>query len=250
MNKTVISIVVIVLIIIGAFFLFRGNDTTETETPSLSEPVGVMIDEGQTVVIQGHQLLQTDLEIEVGTTVIWRNKDNFLGLPYDRHTVTSGSIDLTGSEGTKGVVPNSGSGISDGTFQQGLKLDEVFDYTFTEPGVFTFYIAEHPGVSGEGRIVVREKAQTGNADVVSMIAKSFSFTPDAVLVSVGEPVSIDITAIGQHTFTIDELGVNVVLPHGETTRVEFIPGQTGTYEFYCSIPGHRQAGQVGTLVIE
>ena len=251
MNKTTISIVVIVLVIIGAFFLFGGNDeTTETETPSSSQPVGIMIDEGQTVVIQGHQLLQNDLEIEVGTTIVWRNEDSFIGLPYDKHTVTSGSIDSTGSEGVKGVVPNSGSGISDGVFQKGLKLDEVFNYTFTEPGIYTFYIAEHPAVSGEGRIVVREKAQMDNADVVTITAKSFLFTPDILQARAGEQVSIDITATGQHTFTIDELEVNVVLPHGETTRVEFTPDESGTYEFYCAIPGHRQAGQIGTLTVE
>ncbi|MCH7598074.1 cupredoxin domain-containing protein [Patescibacteria group bacterium] len=251
MNKIVTSIVVIVLIIIGAFFFFGGNGkTTETETPSSSQPVAIVIDEGQTVIIQGHQLLQDDLEIEVGTTIIWRNKDSFIGLPYDKHTITSGSIDLTGAKGVKGVVPNSGSGVSDGIFQKGLELDEVFDYTFTEPGIYTFYIAEHPGVSGEGRIVVREKDQTDNAGVVTMIAKSFSFTPDIIQARAGEQVSIDITATGQHTFTVDELEVDVVLPHGETTRVEFIPDKPGTYEFYCRIPGHRQAGQVGTLTIE
>jgi len=160
MNKTNIGFIIIALLGIGffsaAFLLNRNSDKTEeTEISSPSQSGGVMIDEGQTVVIQGHQLLQNDLEIEVGTTVIWRNRDSFAGLPYDRHTVTSGSIDPTGTGGVKGVVPNSGSGVSDGLFQKGLDLNEVFDYTFTEPGTYTFYIAEHPGVSGEGRIVVR-----------------------------------------------------------------------------------------------
>ena len=251
MNKATISIAVIVLLIIGAFFIFGGSSkTTETETPSSSQPAGGMADESQTVVIQGHQLPRGDIEIEVGTTIVWQNKDSFIGLPYNRHTVTSGSIDSAGTEGVRGVVPNSGSGTSDGVFQEGLKLNEVFDYTFTEPGIYTFYIAEHPTVSGERRIVVREKTQTGNVDTVTMIAKSFSFTPDTIQARTGEPVSIDITATGQHTFTVDELGVNIVLPHGETTRVEFTPDKPGTYEFYCAIPGHRGAGQVGTLTVE
>jgi uncharacterized cupredoxin-like copper-binding protein len=25
--------------------------------------------------------------------------------------------------------------------------------------------------------------------------------------------------------------------------------EEGTYEFYCSIPGHRESGMVGTLVV-
>jgi len=24
----------------------------------------------------------------------------------------------------------------------------------------------------------------------------------------------------------------------------------GTFEFYCAVPGHREAGQVGTLLVE
>ncbi|MCH8156576.1 MAG: cupredoxin domain-containing protein, partial [Nitrospinae bacterium] len=61
---------------------------------------------------------------------------------------------------------------------------------------------------------------------------------------------LNITATGQHTFTIDELGVDVILPHGETTRVEFTPEQTGSFQFYCSVPGHKGAGQVGTITVE
>jgi len=132
MNKTVISIVVLALIIIGGLFLFSGDKkNTQVENTSSSQPTGVMVDSGQTVIIQGHQIPRGDLEIEVGTTIVWRNKDNLVGLPYDRHTVTSGIIVREGVEGVKGVVPNSGSGISDGMYQESLALNDVFDYTFT-----------------------------------------------------------------------------------------------------------------------
>ena len=61
---------------------------------------------------------------------------------------------------------------------------------------------------------------------------------------------IDITSVGQHTFTIDELGVNVITPHGQITEVEFTPGKKGTFQFYCAVPGHKKAGQVGTITVE
>jgi len=251
MSKIAISIIVFVVVIIGWFFLFNGDKkNTQGENTSSSQPTGAMVDSGQTVLIQGHQLPQGDLEIEVGTTITWRNKDNLVGLPYSRHTVTSGIIARGGTEGVRGVVPNSGSGISDGMYQKGLALNDVFDYKFTEPGIYTFYIAEHPLVSGEGRIIVIEKSQSSSGEIVVMMAKSFSFSPDNLQTTIGEIIGLDITATGQHTFTIDELGVNVMLPHGETTRVEFTPEQAGTFQFYCAVPGHRGAGQVGTIVVE
>jgi len=251
MNKTIISIIAIVLVIIGAIFLFIGKDTTtKNEMAPSSKPVGIMIDAGQKVVIRGHQLPQNDLEIEVGTTVLWENKDSFRGLPYNKHTITSGSIDRSGKEGLRGIVPNSGSGISDGTFQEGLKLNKTFSYTFTEVGIYPYYIAEHPTVSGERKIIVKEKSQVDHIESIAMIAKSFSFSPDIVQAKINEEVIIDIVATGQHTFTIDELDVNIILPHDEVTRVRFMPEQIGTFEFYCSVPGHRGAGQVGTIVVE
>ena len=83
-----------------------------------------------------------------------------------------------------------------------------------------------------------------------MEARSFSFTPNTIQAKVGEPVRIDITSVAQHTFTIDELGVNVITPHGQITEVEFTPDKKGTFQFYCSVSGHREAGQIGTITVE
>jgi nitrite reductase (NO-forming) len=55
----------------------------------------------------------------------------------------------------------------------------------------------------------------------------------------------------EHDFTVDELGVHVVVAPGETVEVT-IPEDAapGEYEFYCSVPGHAAAGMVGTLVVQ
>jgi plastocyanin len=51
-----------------------------------------------------------------------------------------------------------------------------------------------------------------------------------------------------HTVTIDQLGVELPLPVGSHRRITFT-APSGTYPFYCRIPGHRQAGMVGTITI-
>jgi plastocyanin len=51
-----------------------------------------------------------------------------------------------------------------------------------------------------------------------------------------------------HTITIDQLGVELPLPVGSHRRVT-ITAPSGTYTFYCRIPGHRQAGMQGTITL-
>lgn len=50
-----------------------------------------------------------------------------------------------------------------------------------------------------------------------------------------------------HTFTIDELDVNVSIPQNSTARVVF-DAEAGEYEFVC-LP-HEQGGMTGTLTVQ
>lgn len=51
-----------------------------------------------------------------------------------------------------------------------------------------------------------------------------------------------------HSFTIDDPAVNADVPVGGGRRVTLdLP--PGTYQFYCRVPGHKQAGMIGTLSI-
>ena len=53
-----------------------------------------------------------------------------------------------------------------------------------------------------------------------------------------------------HSFDIDEFTVHALLPAGATSLALFTPSTPGSYTFYCGLPGHREAGMVGTLVVE
>ena len=63
-------------------------------------------------------------------------------------------------------------------------------------------------------------------------------------------VTIDNKGKLQHDFYIDELGVESDLLDGGTSGTVTINAAPGTYEFYCSVVGHKQAGMVGTLTVE
>ena len=44
--------------------------------------------------------------------------------------------------------------------------------------------------------------------------------------------------------------LHVAVPMGTTGKLQFTPSKPGTYEFYCSVTGHKEAGMVGTLVVK
>ncbi len=43
--------------------------------------------------------------------------------------------------------------------------------------------------------------------------------------------------------------VHVAASPGATGTVEFTPTEAGTYEYFCTVAGHKEAGMVGTLVV-
>ena len=51
-----------------------------------------------------------------------------------------------------------------------------------------------------------------------------------------------------HTFTIDELDVDLEAPLGGTREATFT-APPGIYRFYCRVPAHAAAGMRGTLTI-
>ena len=86
--------------------------------------------------------------------------------------------------------------------------------------------------------------------VVRLEAKTFRFTPNDVLLRPGESAVFEITSrdVG-HTFTIDELGLDSAIPAGQTITVELTPTAEKTFTFYCAVPGHREQGMEGVVVV-
>lgn len=79
----------------------------------------------------------------------------------------------------------------------------------------------------------------------------FKFNPAQISFQAGEKVKLIFKNTGEarHDFVIEGLNTRtkLIVP-GTSDTVEFIAPDTGTYTFYCSVPGHRQAGMEGKLV--
>ena len=89
------------------------------------------------------------------------------------------------------------------------------------------------------------------APAIDMTAKSFSFDPDQITVKSGDAATIVFTAKDiSHDFTVKELGIHVPAQGGKTVSKKVTFDTPGTYPFYCSVAGHREAGMVGKLVVQ
>ncbi len=71
--------------------------------------------------------------------------------------------------------------------------------------------------------------------------------------NVGDTITITLTSGegAEHDFVIDELGVKSpsVTGQGESVTFTFVADKPGKFTYYCSIPGHRQAGMEGVIEI-
>lgn len=123
---------------------------------------------------------------------------------------------------------------------------------------------------------------SGGPREITVQAKEFAFTPKALSMSSQETVRLIFQNKGTvlHDFVIADLEAEVIeqqggSPHhtpnmdtpiaykrhggppvihlavepGETATITFIPHEVGEYEFYCSVPGHKEAGMSGTLTV-
>lgn len=90
------------------------------------------------------------------------------------------------------------------------------------------------------------------AQLPALVTAQDRFEPAELRAKVGETVALRLENhdAERHYFDIDELNVHVAMPAGMTALTAFQPSAPGTYTFYCQVPGHREAGMVGTLIVE
>lgn len=95
-------------------------------------------------------------------------------------------------------------------------------------------------------------SDSGGEATVSIDAFEMAFSETAITVKPGDTIQMTNTGMLEHDFTVDDLGIHEVTPTTGDVVTITIPedAEPGEYEFYCSVPGHKEAGMVGTLTIE
>lgn len=86
---------------------------------------------------------------------------------------------------------------------------------------------------------------------VEVTGSEFKFNPAQISLQAGEKVKVIFKNTGEarHDFVIEGLNIRTkIIAPGTSDTVEFTAPDTSTYTFYCSVPGHREAGMEGKLV--
>src|SRR5215203_2678320 len=89
------------------------------------------------------------------------------------------------------------------------------------------------------------------ATAQNVTAFDIYFEPKEISISADTDVPFTLPNDGaaSHNFSIDELGIDVDMAPGATEQV-VINAPAGEYEYYCNVPGHKEAGMVGKLIVE
>ena len=96
-----------------------------------------------------------------------------------------------------------------------------------------------------------EEVEAGGAEAITVVSYDIYFEPAELAIPAETDVTVSLPNEGVtlHNFAIDELGIDVDIQPGATEET-VINAPAGVYEYYCNVPGHKQAGMVGTLTVE
>jgi len=110
--------------------------------------------------------------------------------------------------------------------------------------------------------------QNGASNTLNVEINDFAFTPNQFSIPAGEQITLHATHNGlvEHDFVIMKLGTDVgghfddedlanvywqvrIQPGASLTATFTVPNEPGTYQIVCAMPGHVEAGMVGTLEV-
>lgn len=96
-------------------------------------------------------------------------------------------------------------------------------------------------------------AQASEVRTIDIRATEFSFEPDEIQVDEGETVRLRLINAGSLSHNLHLEGVSVkteTVQSDSTATVRFTAPSAGTVQFFCDVPGHKQAGMTGQIEVD
>ena len=109
----------------------------------------------------------------------------------------------------------------------------------------------HEWMNGSDQQGRSAPAPSPGATTIQVVARDFSFSPPELDIPAGRTVNVTLVNEGDlfHDITITALGFGLSASSDTSASGALTPPTPGRYEFFCSVPGHREAGMAGTLVV-
>ena len=174
------------------------------------------------------------------------------------------------------IGPMAGGESGEYTVPEDAAPGETFEFYCSIPGhkesgmVGTLTVGEAGGGGGgaaadegdaEATPEEEDEAAAGGASeggeagetAIELEAFEMAFEPAEFTIAPGGTITMTNTGVLEHDFAIDDWGGVLIGPinAGETAEYtvpeDAAPGES--FEFYCSIPGHKESGMVGTLTV-
>jgi len=117
--------------------------------------------------------------------------------------------------------------------------------------------------------------QAKPATDVTVEMTDFAYSPSAITVPEGQPVTLTVENTGniEHDFVVEKIDVttnavqdsgsdmhhahgeeqnydlHISAGAGETSVFQLTVSEPGTYQVFCSVEGHKEAGMIGELIV-
>lgn len=113
-----------------------------------------------------------------------------------------------------------------------------------------FFIAYGSDLFIEVGMSVQSSRRTASM-TIAVEAAEYRFSPSSFVVKQGEVVRFTVHNAGKapHEFEFEALGVEALIPPGESVDVVVRADKPGKYALICDLPGHLAAGMQGTLTV-
>lgn len=220
-----------------------------------------MVIDGKRVQWKGWADLRSDIESAIAASRSARDAE-----PTSRFTATIQDGTLADPDVTVPAGADVTMTIENDRFERTLGIEGILPKRVVGPGRVTnirFLAPERPGrhaiqVDGVtvGALFVAEPSSARQPPTFELDAADVFFAPADLTIPANEDVRLIVVNTGRipHSFTIGpsndgrapDPGVSIDIAPGEREEmtVNVPPGQ---YPFWCLVPGHKQAGMVGSL---
>lgn len=91
----------------------------------------------------------------------------------------------------------------------------------------------------------------GSGDAITVTAKEFSYEPKDITLQAGKATKIALKNAGavEHDITLDSPAFKLAAQPTKSGEAQLTIPTAGSYTYYCSVPGHRQAGMEGSVTV-